>query len=63
MVNIYRKQTHETRLFQIVVQSTKQEGLNYNISHKKAIWRTYYIKADRSTEQRIILQMHSIQHA
>ena len=36
---------------------------NHNISHKKIIWRTHYIKTSENTKQGIIIQMHSLQHA
>jgi hypothetical protein len=53
------QEADEAWLFQIVVQSEKQE-LNHNISHKEIIWRTYYIKASENTKQGIIIQMHSL---
>ncbi|MFZ0511979.1 MAG: hypothetical protein WAM14_10260, partial [Candidatus Nitrosopolaris sp.] len=35
---------------------------NHRFSDKMTIWRTYYIKTSENTEQRIIIQMYSIQH-
>ncbi len=55
------QEVDEAWLFQIVVQSEKQ-GLNHNISHKKIIWRTHYIKISENTKQEIIIQMHSLQY-
>jgi hypothetical protein len=41
-------------------QRNKDETI---ICHEKAIWRIYYIKVSKDTEQRVIFQMHSLQHA
>ncbi len=32
------------------------------VCDKTTIWRTYYIKTSENTEQRIIIQMYSIQY-
>ena len=57
------QETNEARLFQIVVQSEKQER-NHTFSDKTTVWGAHYIiKISEDTEQRIIIiQMHSIQH-
>ena len=55
------KETNEAALLQIAIQSTKQEW-NHSFSDKTTIWRAHYIKISENTEQRIIIQMHSIQH-
>ena len=53
----YRKQMRRGYSRLLLIRETR---MNHNISHKKIIWRTYYIKASENTKQGIIIQMPSL---
>jgi len=57
----YRKQMKHGYCKLLYNQRNKNER-NYSFSDKTTIWRAHYIKISENTEQRIIIQMHSIQH-
>jgi hypothetical protein len=57
----YRKQMKRGYCKLLYNQRNKNEW-NYSFSDKTTIWRAHYIKISENTEQRINIQMHSIQH-
>ena len=47
------QETNEAWLFQIIVQSKKQER-NHSFSDKTTVWGAHYIKISENTEQRTV---------
>ena len=56
----YRKQMKRGYSKLLYGQRNKNETIV--LSDKTIIWRTYYIKIGKNTEQRIIIQMYSLQY-